>query len=399
MRIFHSLGHVLGGSLLIAGTTIGVGMLALPVATGPAGFVPSLTLYLLCWAFMLATGLLLLEISLSMPKEFSFLSMAERLLGPVGKAIFWCVYLFLFLTVMIAHVAGGASIINDLTGWALPTWFGILLYVALFSPVVYLGTRSVDRLNMLLISGVILSYCAFVYVSYGEVTPALLQHAHWDKTWIALPVLFTAFTFQVIVPTLVTYMERNVRKIRLAIVIGSLIPLVIYLIWEFLILGIVPPEELAQAATAGHHAVEPLRAHVQNPLLFSIGKYFAFFTLTTSFIPFALAFFDFLADGLKWKKEGRHRTQLYLLIFGIPTLIAIAYPHLFLIALGYAGGISCALLFGLMPPLMAWIGRYHKHYPAHTRQLPGGKAMLFLLMAFACIVLLGEIGEQLLPYL
>ncbi len=395
MRIFHSLGHVLGGALLIAGTTIGVGMLALPVATGPAGFLPSAVLYLICWAFMLATGLLLLEVSLSMPKEFSFLSMAERLLGPAGKALFWVIYLFLFLTVMVAHVAGGASMINDLTGWHLPGWLGILFYVALFSPVVYLGTRSVDRLNMFLISGVILSYLAFLFVSYTDIQLPLLQYADWSKTWIALPVLFTAFTFQVIVPTLVTYMERDIRKIRLAIFIGSAIPLIIYLVWEFFILGIVPPADLAQAALNGHHAVEPLRTKVQNPLLFSIGKYFAFFTLTTSFIPFALAFFDFLADGLKWKKKGAHRIWLYLMIFGIPTLIALAYPHLFLVALGYAGGISCAILFGLMPPLMAWIGRYQKHYPAHNRQLPGGKALLLLLMVFACIVLLGEIAQQL----
>ena len=36
MKLFHSFGEVLSGALLIAGTTIGVGMLALPVATGPA---------------------------------------------------------------------------------------------------------------------------------------------------------------------------------------------------------------------------------------------------------------------------------------------------------------------------------------------------------------------------
>src|SRR5690348_5175636 len=105
MKIFHSLGHVVGGSLLIAGTTIGVGMLALPVATGPGGFLPSVAIYLACWAFMLCTGFLLLEVSLWMPKDTSFISMADKLLGPLGRGIFWIVYLFLFVTVMIAHAA------------------------------------------------------------------------------------------------------------------------------------------------------------------------------------------------------------------------------------------------------------------------------------------------------
>ena len=112
MRIVHSLGHVIGGTLLVAGTTIGVGMLALPVATGSAGFFPSFVTYIVCWLFMLATGLAIVEVNLSMPKDTSFISMAERVLGPIGKNIFWVAYLFLFTSVMIAHVAGGGEILQ-----------------------------------------------------------------------------------------------------------------------------------------------------------------------------------------------------------------------------------------------------------------------------------------------
>lgn len=389
MRIIHSMGHVVGGTLLIAGTTIGVGMLALPVATGSGGFVPSMLIYLVCWAFMLCTGLLLLEVSLWMPKDTSFISMAEKILGPVGRNLFWLVYLFLFVTVMIAHAAGGGSVLLEITGWNLPNWLAIALYSSILAPVVYLGARSVDRLNMILISGVILSYIAFLFVSFDHVQLPLLTYANWGKAWVALPILFTAFTYQVIIPTLITYMERNVSKIRLAIVLGSSIPLVIYLIWEFVILGIIPPEDLMEAAKNGQNAVGPLKDLI--PQVFRIGKYFAFFTLTTSFIPLALSFFDFLADGLKWEKKGTRRVALCAVVFGIPMLIAIIYPNIFLIALGYAGGISCAFLFGLMPPVLAWVGRYVKHYPQERVQLPGGKPFLLLLMGFALLILVFEV--------
>ena len=99
MRIFHSLEHVLGGSFLIAGTTIGVGMLALPIATGEAGFLPSISIYFLCWLFMLCTGLLLLEVCQWMPKDSNLITMAHKLFGPWGKGLCWAVYLFLFITV------------------------------------------------------------------------------------------------------------------------------------------------------------------------------------------------------------------------------------------------------------------------------------------------------------
>jgi tyrosine-specific transport protein len=397
MKIIHSMGHVVGGTLLIAGTTIGVGMLALPVATGPAGFLPSMAIYLICWLFMLCTGLLLVEVCLWMPKGTSFISMADRILGPVGKNVFWVVYLFLFVTVMIAHAAGGGAVLLDITGWNIPGWLSVVIYSSVLAPVIYLGAHSVDRLNMFLISGVVVCYLAFLGVSFGKVNFELLSFANWGKAWLALPILFTAFTYQVIIPTLVTYMERNVQKIRLAVLLGSSIPLVIYLVWEFVILGIIPsegPGGLIEAAKLGQNAIGPLKSLV--PQVFSIGKFFAFFALTTSFIPLALSFFDFLADGLKWQKKGIHRASLTTVVFGAPMVIAIIYPDIFLTALGYAGGISCAFLFGLMPPVLAWVGRYIKRYPQERHQLPGGKPMLIILMAFALLILAGEIIQQMI---
>lgn len=389
MHIFRSMGHVLGGALLIAGTTIGVGMLALPVATGESGFIPSIVVYLLCWAFMLSTGLLLLEVCTWMPKDSNLITMAHRLLGPIGKNICWVVYLFLFVTVMIAHVVGGGAVLTQMIGSNLPDSVAMIIYVLIFSPIVYLGTKWVDRLNMTLMVGVVTSYLLFIGVSYSHVDVQLLKHAHWSKAWMALPVLFTAFTFQVIIPTLMTYMNRNVKKVRLAIFLGTSIPLVVYVIWEVLILGIVPvdgPYGLSVAAQKGWNAVMPLKELIGSPIVFSIGKYFAFFTMTTSYIALALAYLDFLADGLKVKKKGFRKILLCLAIFVPPLFVATTYPHIFITALSYAGGFSCAILFGLFPPIMAWVGRYIKKYD-YQPQVRGGKPLLLFLIFFILLEL------------
>lgn len=393
MRIFHSMGHVVGGSLLIAGTMIGVGMLALPVATAPGGFLPAISLYLLCWVFMLCTGLLLLEVCMWMPKDANMITMATQLLGPVGKFVCWVVYLFLFLTVMIAHVAGGGDILNAIFNDSMPHFVSQILYVIIFVPVVYLGAKSVDRTNMVLIAGLLLSYLLFVFTASGYVSIAPLKRADWSKALFALPVLFTAFTFQVIIPTLMNYMNRNVKKVRLAIFIGTGLPLVVYLIWQFVIMGTVPfdgPNSLMEAKAKGQTAVIPLKAITANPFLFTIGKAFAFFTLTASYLALALAYIDFLADGLKLKKSSNNKMWLCLLVFVPPTLITIIYPNVFLTALSYAGGYSCAILFGLFPPLMVWIGRHSKHYRDETKLLFGGKYFLTVLILFVIAELILE---------
>ncbi len=393
-----SLGHLLGGTLLITGTTIGVGMLALPVATGEGGFFPAVAVYLLCWLFMLCTGLLLLEVCTWMPKESNLITMAHRLLGPAGKNICWAVYLFLFVTVMIAHVLGGGAVLNEIFHGAIPSWAAMVIYVLIFSPVVYLGTKWVNRLNLTLMVGVAASYFLFIAVSNGHVNPHLLARANWSKAFLALPILFTAFTFQVIIPTLMTYMDRDVKKVRLSILLGTTIPLIVYLVWEFLILGIVPahgPNGLAEAARKGWNAVMPLKELIGSPIVTAIGQSFAFFTMTTSYIGLALAYLDFLADGLKVEKKGLKKVMLCLAVFVPPTFIAMTYPHIFITALSYAGGFSCAILFGLFPPVMVWVGRYIKKYD-HNPQIRGGKVFLSTLILFVLIELGIEISQEFL---
>ena len=397
MHIVKNLGHVVGGTLLISATTIGVGMLGLPVATGPGGFMPATFIYLLTWFFMLCTGLLLLEVCTWMPNEANLITMTHRLLGPVGKAVCWVVYLFFFFTAMIAHIsAGGSTLADILVGWgfAMPQWLSMIVYVLVFAPVVYLGTRMVDRFNLGMMSAVLLTYVMFIVFSVKHVELNLLTYVNWSQAWPALPVLFTAFTYQLIIPTLMTYMNRDVKKVRLSIILGSSIPLAVYLVWELLILGIIPVGDLSLAKQQGQTAVMPLKELLNNPWIFKIGSYFAFFALTTSYVALALAFIDFLADGLKVKKEGKRKLALCMAVFVPPTVIALIYPGIFITALEYAGGISCALLFGLLPPVMVWIGRYVKRYERQNRQLPGGKFALSLLMLFVFGELILQVMNQ-----
>jgi len=396
MHFFHSMGHVIGGTLLIAATAIGVGMLAMPVATAEAGFLPSVVVYLLCWLFMLCTGLLFLEACIWMPKDANLITMVDRLLGFKTKILCWFVYLFLFVTVMIAHVVGGGSILREIFGPEIPMWASSIFYVIIFFPVVYLGARSVDRFNFFLMAGIIVSYILFIVFSAGHTNMKLLSYSNWSKALWSLPILFTAFTYQVIVPTLMSYMNRDVKKVRLSIILGSSIPLVVYLIWEFLILGIVPvqgPHGLVEAGKLGQTAIAPLKEFTGNRYLFGVSKSFAFFTMTASYIALSLAYFDFLADGLKIKKEGVRRLWLALLVFLPPTFVALYKPTIFITALDYAGGVSCAILFGIFPPLMVWVGRYVKNYSRDTQQLPGGKPLLVLLMLFIVLELGMEVHK------
>lgn len=391
----HDKGNVLGGSLLVAGTSIGGGMLALPVLTSLAGFMPSLVIYLVCWLFMASTGLLFLEISQWTKREANIVSMAESTLGKPGKYFAWIIYLFLFYCLTVAYMVGCGNILVDLSQSSIPDWLGPLLFTLLFAPLILISTGWASHLNIWLVAGLALSYFGFVFLGFYYVQPAFLKYYDWSYSLKVLPIAFTSFAYQGIVPTLAYYMHYDNKNIRKAILIGSFIPLIAYALWEWLILGIVPlngPNGLKDALQQGQNAVHPLKFFIESESVYWLGQAFAFFALITSFLGVALGLRDFLADGLNVQKDLKGKILLSFLVLVPPLIIAISYPHIFLIALDYAGGFGCALLLGLLPIIMTWRGRYFLNFP-FSPQLPGGKILLTLLGIFVSIELISEFRQ------
>lgn len=392
------LGHILGGALLVCGTSVGAGMLALPVVTSEGGFWPSIFIFILCYLFMTATGLLLMEVALKMPKDANIISMADRYLGNWGKVGAWILYLFLFYLLNTAYISGVGGLLEESTNSYLNIYVASILFTLVFAWIVNMGAKFVDRINFLLMFGLIITY--FLFVTYGvpSIDLAKLKYNDLPKAFLALPVIFTSFSYQGIIPSLTYYMEKDVKRIRKAIILGTTITFSIYFVWQFLILGIVPIEGvqgLLEAKIQGKTAVFPLKGITNIPQIYSIGQAFAFFAITTSFLGVSLGLFDFIADGLSLKKKGSKKVIISLLTFGPPLLIALTKPGLFLIALGYAGGIGCALLLGLFPVLMVFSLRY-KHKEIISTQIIGNKKILFVLFLFVVFELIIElIGEYL----
>ncbi|TXI37776.1 MAG: tyrosine transporter [Nitrosomonas sp.] len=389
-------GTVFSGTMLVAGTTIGGGMLALPVATAEVGFLPSLLVYFCCWAFMACTGLLLLEVCLWWKEDRNIVSMAEHTLGKAGRYFAWLWYLFLFYCLTLAYVVGGANFIRDVFDGFLSDRASAILFVILFGSLVYAGAKVVGKVNVVFMVGLALAYFGFVVLGFSGIKIEFLKRSDWGMAWSALPIAFTAFAYQGLVPTLARYMNYDLKRTRAAILLGSFIPLVTYAIWQGLILGIVPLEGLGgliEARNAGLSAVPPLKQFIETPYVYHLGQFFAFFALTTSFLGVTLGLLDFLADGLSIKKTAFGKSILCLLVFVPPLFLAELYPTVFLSALGLAGGYGVALLLGMLPICMVWVGRYRKGLQGE-QMLPGGRWLLATLIIFVCIEVTIEINQR-----
>lgn len=383
-------GSILGGILLVAGCCIGAGMLGLPVLSAMAGFKPSVITFLICWLFMLCTGLLLLEVNLWYGGEISIITMAERTLGKTGKAVSWFVFLFLFYSLMVAYVAASGSLITDFigqsTGFNFHHSFGGLLFCLLFGLLLYSGIGAVDWFNRLLMLGLVLSYVLLVFMGASHVQSDLLQHQDWGAATLVIPAVIISFGFHNLVPSLTTYFHCDAKRLKWTLIIGSSVPLFIYLAWEWLILGIVPLKDFQQALDQGEIATEALKNAVGVSWILDIAQSFAFFAIVTSFLSVSLSFVDFLADGLKIKKTAQGKMLLCFLVLIPPLICAWLYPTIFLVALNSAGGFGAVILFGILPALMVWKGRYSQKLGL-PQIVPGGRFVLIAVIVISAWVI------------
>jgi tyrosine-specific transport protein len=392
--------RIASAMFLVGGTCIGGGMLALPIATGISGFFPSLVMMSVCWLAMTATALLLLEVSLWMREGAHIITMTSEILGPVGKAVAWLVYLFICYASIVAYTAGGGVQVGYTfqeyvpAGWGKE--IGSSVFIVLFGIVISLGSKTVGRVNSILFIAMVAAYVMLVGMGIDEVKPSLLFTKEWSTALIAVPLLLTSFSFQTMVPSLTPYLQRNAKALRWAIIGGTSIAFLVYAVWQWLILGIVPvggSNGLAAALASGEPATLFLQEHVSSKLVARIAEFFAFFSIVTSFLGIALGLFDFLSDGLKIKKEGWGKVALSALII-IPTLIfATQFERVFLIALGKTGGFGDSILNGIIPVLMVWVGRYRLSKIGDYK-MGGGKLLLILIgVFFACTLLLEILGH------
>lgn len=370
---------LIGGILLIIGTSIGGGMLALPVVTAEVGFFNSLIFLFLTWLIMTAGALLVLEVNLRLPEGSNMVSMAKHTLGKPGQIVAWIAYLFLLYTLLAGYISGGSDVLGAILanlGLPLPDAITSLLFTGIFGLVVYAGIRAVDYVNRGLMFGKLGIYLLLVLIISPHINISFLSGGRVQAVVGSLMVLVTSFGFASIVPSLRDYFNSDVNQLRKVVLWGSLIPLTCYILWDAVIMGVIQRDgefgllQLMQSNHATSGLTTALSLSVHNNL---VSGFFAFFTsicMLTAFLGVSIGLFDFLADGLKWQKSGVQGKRTFLLTFLPPLLIVLVKPGIYINAMRYAG-ICCVILLLLLPVAMAWSGR--KQNADSIILVPGGQ--------------------------
>ena len=388
-----------GSTFIVAGTALGAGMLAMPLATAGVGFFSALAMLGVLWAVMCYTSLLMVEAYHDRDPNLGLASLAKQYLGPLGYWLATLAMPFLMYALVAAYVSGGGELVqvslSNWLGWKLTTTQAILLFTLAGGAVVSLGTRSVDVVNRWLFAVKILFLLGMLSLLLPHIQQVNLLTLPVEQVLIlsAIPVVFTSFGFHGSVPSIVSYLGGDIKKLRWVFIIGSAIPLVVYILWQLATLG-----AISSAAFVGIIAEESglnglltaVKNVVEVPKVEFAVRSFAALALATSFLGVALGLFDFLADIFKRPHTASGRLQTGALTFLPPLFFALYYPKGFIVALGFAA-IALSVLSLILPALMVWQRRRQAEQATTQYQVAGGSGLLALIFALGIGVIVVQL--------
>ncbi|GFR47488.1 hypothetical protein Agub_g9217, partial [Astrephomene gubernaculifera] len=263
----HEPGSLWGATLLVAGTTVGAGILALPAVTQDSGFAATSGALAGCAAFAAVTGLLLAEVHIHVATRYgcanvTLPTLAAKTLGPGGASAATLLYAFHSFALLVAYVARAGQMVADAAH--LPSLAGAAAFALTFGGMCFVTTpRQFDAVNGALLGLAAAAFVGLLSVSGPHVDWPALSAANWSAVPPTLPVLALAFVFHNMVPLVVHNLECDVRKVRTSIILGVLIPAGMYLVWDGAILGslnnlAVNAAQLSAAPTAASAASSPV---------------------------------------------------------------------------------------------------------------------------------------------
>jgi len=382
----------IGSTFIVAGTALGAGMLAMPVATAGIGFWTALAMLFGLWLVMSYTALLLVEVYQHNDASMGLGSLAYKYLGNPGRLVISFALPFLLYSLIAAYLAGGGEIISDsisrLSGHELPNYVGVVLFTLVGGGVVCFGTHSVDLINRFLFATKVFFLAAMLILLLPHVQEVNLLSMPVKQALLlsAIPIVFTSFGFHGSVPSIVKYLKGDTAKLRKVFIIGSAIPLLVYVLWQMATLGTISSDTFigVLADESGLNGLlAAVKAVVGTPRVEMAVRLFAALALATSFLGVALGLFDFMADLFKLKSTVTGRLQTGVITFFPPLLFALFYPKGFVIALGFAA-IALSILSLLLPALLVYQTR-QQHADGY-RVLGGQLGLLGVFMLGVAII-------------
>ncbi|MDR0417857.1 MAG: hypothetical protein LBH08_00245 [Puniceicoccales bacterium] len=321
--------------LFIAGNAIGAGFLGLPVALGGVGFWPATAAVLILYGAMLYTGQIIANFVLA-TRSFDLPSLFQKILGKSGAMVFCLAYFTLFFCLLVAYWTG----LGNLFAFCREC----ILLVVIF--LLIRGFRSIGPFNAVLTGGFIVAFAVLVFLILHIDCGTAMEIGDLTTLNRSLSVILCSYGFHAAIPFVCQQLDFDKSLVRKAIAYGTFFPLFFNVIILFVSFRALSGEELREGLARGLPVFVLLCEKEGIQSCAQWGQIFSFFAIVTSLIGVSLTMGNALQDCF----SGKLMRKFHIIItVGLPFIISVYNPSLFIRTLELAGGIFLNIIAGILP--------------------------------------------------
>jgi tyrosine-specific transport protein len=319
----------------LTGSIIGAGILGLPYVFAKSGFLVGIFWLLLFGAILIFSNLALGEVTLRTKGIHQLSGYANKYLGKWGKNIMFAAMIFGIYSALLAYLIGeGESFSRIIPGNFPPIIFGIMFWLVM-TLLLKDGMKGLKKIELWGVIGIIGIVIGMFVKFLPSVKPENLMV--WNSTNFTVPigvVMFALLGFTSI-PELRREIKGKEGLLKKAIIIGTLIPVALYILFSIIFIGVLG-KEVNQVATLS-----------LGPFATILG----IFTMLTSY--FVLSFS--LKNTFKYDMKASSR-KTFIFASVVPLLLYLLVTKFnimgFTLVLGLGGVISGGIT-GILVLLMA----------------------------------------------
>lgn len=312
---------------MVTGLTIGAGVFGLPYAIAQVGLVPGLLLIIFLGLIMLGVNLMIGEIAWRAKEELQLPGLAGKYLGKYAKWLLSAVIIISWFGTLLAYLVGEGASLAELLGGSDVIWGVMFWSVASF--VLWGGLHDLKRVDRV-VSALVIGFLAFLSL-------ALLPHANmfnatlFNPAKIFMPfgvILFALHATPAVAE--IHALALSLRDFRRALVIGTLIPIVIYCLFTAAVV-LVSGLSTTEIATIGI-------GEQFGPAAILIGNTIAVLAMLTCYLGLGTA----LKETFTWDHAIDHRLSTALVLV-IPLALYLLGSRSFITILNIVGGVFIGL--------------------------------------------------------
>ena len=202
---------------------IGSSFITLPFGISAAGFWPAVIALVISWAYLLITSFYYLEATLAFPAGANVYSISRRLTGEFGVWLNSITLVVVTYCDLIFYFYFGVPIFAEILrkgGIPMPEFSSYFFFVVILGVSVFLGLKWTLKINFLLLILLgLFFYLSFISGVDMKSSP-IPAHFEWGLLFLAIPSLISSLYFQTLIPSLASYLDNDIKKLKSACITG-----------------------------------------------------------------------------------------------------------------------------------------------------------------------------------